>query len=453
MKRLSVIMLLCALLAVPFAVHADVAPPYNPPGTNLQPGAETTQVRMVAETVLIEVKDSGSLGTAAVTADFTMRNLGSQEERMAALFPMSSNDGRDQYPSLTGIKVKVNGKQVPTRTVSYPDLRYPSISENVPWAEFDVSFPVGQDVEIEVRYGLQGSGYPPYTAFYYVLSTGAGWKDTIGKADIILRLPYAASPQNVVLDQIGWATTTPGGVFQGNEMHWHFEDFEPGTEGQVGEMEFGLVAPWAWQAVLKERQAVSAAPNDGEAWGRLGKAYKAIFFMNKGYRTDAGGTELYNLSIEAYERCLELLPKDAQWHAGFADLLTEHGYWQYGHPEDAPELYRGLKEIQTALQLAPRDAKVLEIAEEIHYMFPDGMPTSASGYDFAWLTSTPTPRPDVWITPSPEPTEPMPTVSSAPVPPSAPAPARASNPLFHACGSAVIVPAAICLWVLKKRRS
>ena len=53
MKRISIVLLVCAMFALPSAVRADVAPPINPPGPNLQPGAET-QVRMAAETVLID---------------------------------------------------------------------------------------------------------------------------------------------------------------------------------------------------------------------------------------------------------------------------------------------------------------------------------------------------------------------------------------------------------------
>ncbi|HEX6035856.1 MAG TPA: hypothetical protein VFY83_15565, partial [Anaerolineales bacterium] len=74
MKRLCFIVLLLVLLVFPSDVRADVAPPIFPPGSNPQPGAEITQVRMAAETVVIEVlKDTTpqSLGRARVTADFT----------------------------------------------------------------------------------------------------------------------------------------------------------------------------------------------------------------------------------------------------------------------------------------------------------------------------------------------------------------------------------------------
>jgi hypothetical protein len=395
MKRLTIVLLLIALFTFPSIVLADVAPPINPPGSNPQPGTDSTQVRMVSETVLIDVnRDTmpGSLGSARITADFTMRNLGGTDESMAVRFPISANDGRGQYPEITDLLIKVGGKQISYRRASYPGVQY--MSQDVPWAEFDVTFPAGQDVGIEVAYKLNGSGYAPYTAFYYILETGAGWKDTIGSADVTLRLPYPANPQNTVLNtQIGWAETTPGGSIQGNEVHWHFEDFEPGPYEVIQNMEFALVAPSAWQTVLKERDNVSKSPNDGEAWGRLAKAYKEIFFMNKGYRTDIGGDELYKLSVDAYEKCLALLPRDAQWHAGFADLLANHSYWDSFMNSPTPETYRALDEIHTALQLAPNDAKVQEIAQNISYMFPEGISKNGTGYDFPWLTQTPTPLP------------------------------------------------------------
>ena len=452
MKRVTIAFLVAAFCILPFRVYADIAPPLNPPGTNLEPGTESTQVRMVAETVLIDVKDDrtpGSLGTAVITAVFSMRNLGTRDERMAVRFPISANDGRDRYPLVSGVVVRVDGSRVPTRNADYPDLRFPERTAS--WAEFDVSFPVEEDVRIEVAYSLEGSGYSPYAAYYYVLETGAGWKDTIGSADITLRLPYPASPQNIVLDlQIGWAETTPGGVLRGNEMQWHFGEFEPGTDGGIARMEFALVTPAAWRIVLNEREAVSRSAGDGEAWGRLGKAYKEIFLLTKGFREDVGGAELYGLSVEAYENSLVLLPDDAQWHAGFADLLAAHAYWARGGTGAPPaEIYRALEEIHTAMRLAPNDVKVLEIAERIFWLFPEAMPTTESGYDFAWLTQTPTSRPSVIPTARVDATITPNVVESAPVPSRTPSPAP--RPISPSCGSAAMLPAAIAFWSWRRR--
>jgi len=459
MKRILVFLLLLTMFAFPTAALADMAPPYNPPGSNLQPGTSTTQVRMMAETVLIDVKNDttpNSLGSASVTADFTMRNLGSQDESMAARFPISANNGYGKYPEITDIVIKVNGRQISYRRASYPDIRYYNQDQNVPWAEFDVTFPVGQDVAVEVAYNLQGSGYPnlPYTSYYYILDTGAGWKDTIGSADITLRLPYAANSQNVVLDtQIGWAQTTSDGSTQGNEMHWHFENFEPGPNGVVDNLEFALVAPFAWQTVLKDRGNVSSNPNDGEAWGQLGKAYKAIFFLNKAYRMDAGGGEIYQASVDAYEKCLTLLPNDAEWHAGFADLLANRSYWDYSSTSGSADMYRAFHEIQTALQLAPNDAKVQDIAQQISGMFPGSMSQSGTGYDFIWLTQTPTPYPTAPTTATPEPGKTVPpSTQLVPTSASTSAPTLSSKSTSPFCGSAALAPLALAFWAMRRRR-
>lgn len=349
---------------------------------------------MVAEKVIVEVQDdrlAEGLGKAHVTTLFTMYNLGSQSETMQVRFPMSANDGWGNYPQISNVAVKVGGVMIMTSTAFYESLN--AGLDLIPWVEFPVTFPPGETVMISVVYDLLGSGYYPYTAFYYLLETGSGWKDTIGSAEIILRLPYEANPLNTVQDfQIGWAETNRGAVFEGSEVRWFYEDFEPGPSGVVQNMEFALVAPGAWKKVLIAQSEVKTSPTDGEAWGRLAKTYKDLFLLAKGYREDAGGEELFRLSVAAYEECLRLKPKDAQWHAGFADLLANRSYWDSWMSGPTNNAIRALEEIHTALRLAPNDAKVKEIAENISWLFPDGMARSDSGYDFLWLTQTPTPR-------------------------------------------------------------
>jgi hypothetical protein len=463
MKRLCFITLLVVLLAFPVDVRADVAPPIFPPGSNPQPGSEVTQVRMVAEAVVIDVRKDTTpqgLGHARVTADFTMHNLGAADESMAVRFPISGNNGRGEYPEIGNLLITVNNDRVQYRRASYPDIQYWNNDENVPWAEFDVTFPSGQDVSIRVAYDLNGSGYYPFSAFYYILETGAGWKDTIGSADVILRLPYGASPQNVIMDlEIGWATTTPGGIFQGNEVRWHFENFEPGQDQPVQNIEFALVAPPAWQTVVTAQENVAKHPDDGEVWGMLAKAYKGALQMNKGYREDAGGQELYRLSTEAYEKCLSLKPEDAQWHAGFADLLADRAYWEMWTNGVTPETIRALNEIHTALELAPNDPIVREIAQNISNMFRDGMSQNGDIFDFPWLTQTPTSLPptleivladESTLTPIPVATD---TARATPVLATpvqtnpTPAP-QGSSPL---CGSVAVVPLVFMIWFVRRK--
>ncbi|MEW6288036.1 MAG: hypothetical protein AB1509_17635, partial [Chloroflexota bacterium] len=316
--------------------------------------------------------------------------------------------------------------------------------------------PAGQDVTIQVTYLIYGTGEYPFVSYSYIFHTGEGWKDTIGRADLIVRLPYEASPQNVILGETtGWSETTPGGRMDGNEIRWRFDDFEPTREN---DFEISLVMPSVWQKVLNERTNVAANPNDGEAWGRLGKLYKEAFFYRRGFRQDAGGEELYRLSVEAYEKAVALLPDDGLWHAGFADLLAVHAYYVSWEGGDATaEALRSMQEIHRALELAPNDPKVKEIAEKIYYFFPDAVNLLESGYDFLWLTATPLPSPPT-IAPTLEPTAtpeaestPIATVSAVPTreasPNPTPVPSSAGSPL---CGSAVLIPLAL-VWLRRRR--
>jgi hypothetical protein len=215
--------LIISLLFLSLPVRADVAPPDFPPGTNPEPGSEITQVRMMSETVVLDVRagaaniDSTNCyrpssapetrpARAQVEATFQMRNLGNSEERMAVRFPLSfwddRSDGYSRYPEITDVKVEVDGQPVPTTNTSVRD----SIA---PWATFDVVFPPGQDVQLKVFYTADGACADGFIAFGYVLETGAGWKDTIGQADLIVRLPYDASAMNIV-PFTGFSRTSPG---------------------------------------------------------------------------------------------------------------------------------------------------------------------------------------------------------------------------------------------------
>jgi len=438
--------LVFSTLLVPSRAHADVAPPKYPPGSNPQPGSEVTQVRMMAETVLIDVQanaPSDSLGKARVSADFTMHNLGSQTEVMNVGFPISSNDGSFEYPEITNVDVKVNSITVITHRTSGSGLRYSD--DTVPWAEFEATFPPGQDVSIQISYTLDGTGEYPYVAYYYILATGAGWKDNIGSADIILRLPYEANPQNLILDtQIGWSQTTPGGVFSGNEMRWHYENLEPTIGNNI---EISLVMPSAWKKVLTELDNIGLNPDDGEAWGRLGKIYKEITLLRRALRQDAGGQELYHLSIQAYEKAVTLLPEDALWHAGFAELLYLHYYWdiRFVNPGDNADMLHALEELNRSIELDPNNVKARSLLDDISYALPEAVSKDNDRYLLLWLTATPTPAQVI-------PTE-TPTLTATAAPSATPIPTRmagetpapTANPKQPFCSSALLIPVGIGL--------
>ncbi len=458
-ERLLLVLCVLVLVCIPTPAHADVAPPQQPPGANPEPGSDATQVRMVAETVLIDVTagaSSQSLGQARVTADFTMRNLGQAAENMAVRFPLGADDGWGHIKEITGLQVNVAGRQVLTHRIQGEDP-YFSWRDPAPWASFDVTFPPGADIPIRVEYNLEATGESPFIWFSYVLSSGAGWKDTIGSADIIVRLPYDPNDENIL-------GASPGGVNEGHTIRWHYDSLEPTTDDNFG---IRLVMPSAWQRLLAEQDNVARDPSDGEAWGRLGKVCKEIAFSSRGrgwrgagIDLDPGAQKLYQQSLEAYDKAVTLLPKDALWHAGYADLLAYHAVWAGIEGADTTdEALHAIREIHTALDLAPMDAKVQEIAGGIAWSFPDGMKRNGDIYDYPWLTATPTPLPR---TPDPaELAQVVPSIAASQVLPSATAqvladtptptalaaqtasPAATPKPSLPVCGSALLLPLAL----------
>ena len=429
---IAVIAVLC-LLSPPRDARADVAPPESPPGSNLLPGNEGTQVRMMSETVIFDVLEKSASkwpGQAKVNAQFQMRNLGNNLEQMEARFPLSywngGSDGFGNFPQITGIQIQVNGRTVQTHKITTPN---PSgiYDQAVPWAAFPVTFPPGEDVQITVKYTADGYGEYPYVGFRYILDTGAGWKDTIGSADLIVRLPYEANQQNVIFDETtGFAQTNPGSSIAGTELRWHYDDLEPTS---ADNLEVALVDPQAWIKVLSERQNIQKNPNDGEAWGRLGKVYKEICRLRRGFRQDAGGKEIYQLSVAAYEKAVAIKPKDGLWHLGFADLLWSHYYWEVymvGNT-DPSELIHTIDELKLSLDLLPGNEGAVNLAEEISYAIPGIVELQGQNVSFPVLTGTPQITPP--FAPSPTFTEtPQPSPSNTPPPPTAEPTQTATQP-------------------------
>lgn len=469
MKKIKFFLLIVLLISFTFPqsiAEADVAPPEAPPGTNLIPGNEQTQVRMMAEIVTLTISENPSDSNSAIAkteAVFTMRNLGIEEEKMQVRFPLSffngNSDGWGNFPEIDSIVVKVDGKNIQTKKENQPFFQSENSYEErqeIPWAVFDVSFPPSQDVTIEVVYDVHGYGYYPYEVFKYILETGAGWNGTIGSADIIVRLPYEVNEKNLDLSsQIGYAdgTTPLGGVINKNEIRWKFEDFEPTAENNF---HITVVTPSLWGKVLKEKAVVEKNPNDGEAWGRLAKAYKEILVLPKYMRSDPAALEILQLSTNAYQRCLELLPNDSLWHYGYADLLLSHfifNVYSKGKEDAEGILPIILLHLQTALELDSNNQQAKDLLIDISYIIPGAVSMEGDNFVFLGLTATPIP-PTPYLPPSETPQSTVEIVSTptqqivATSTNSSPQPVT-QNPL---CGGAFLLPALFGLvFVLKKR--
>ncbi len=467
MRAFAVLVIVLSMLAAPASsVHADVAPPEQPPGSNPQPGAETTQVRMVSETVTLDILSivpAGSLGQALVNASFTMRNLGSAAESMAVRFPLGVADERSGNARINDFKVKVDGKSAVLREITGNDPYYDF--GTVPWVEFDVVFPPEKDVNILVNYTLEAGGETPFSMFSYVFSTGAGWNGTIGSAALVVRFPYEVSELNVLPSyRADEANLVQDHKLSPMELKWTWTEFTP---ERGDNFEITTVTPSLWRKTLVLEAQLAETPNDGESWGMLGKLYKSFAFNSrgKGFRFgnitgDAGASALYERSLAAYEKAVTYKPLDAQWHAGFADLLMYHAYFAgLEGISNTAEMIRGLGELDTALKLAPQDAKVLEIAEQDAWYAGDGMAKEGERYTFPWLTATPAPTAKPIGTeigtvtlepPTPEATTTnQPKATSTPV--VTPTTARDKAPI-EVCGSVVFLPFMVGLFFISRKK-
>lgn len=377
MKIIKSILIVFILLTISSTqVSADISPPEPPSGTNPKPGNEITNVRMMSETVLIEINANSPFdnGYGSVTVTFTMRNLGDVDEQMDVRFPLDQTISWGNLCSapsfinttIDDIQVKVNGNPVSTET-SYQTVpvilgEEPYPTQTIPcWANFPVTFPAGKDVIIQVTYTAEPYTFGGYH-YSYVLITGAGWKDTIGSADIIFKIPYELNALNFI------SCLPKDCSVKENTVQWHYENFEP-TSNVI----LALSSPPLWQRILLETQNTTQYPNDGEAWGRLAKAYKeSIIGERWGYRDNVAGQEMYQLSKEAYQKAVTLLPNDVDWHYGFADLLCRNaGYNNFLVNSATAAWVECVQQIQQVLNLNPNHESTKEMIE--YYGNFDGM--------------------------------------------------------------------------------
>lgn len=147
------------------------------------------------------------------------------------------------------------------------------------------------------------------------------------------------------------------------------------------------------------------------------------------------------------------MPEDALWHAGYAELLGYYAEFAGYEGVDTLALkIKALQEIHRALELAPEDETVKEIAYGLTWLLDGGIMEVEEGFDFPWLTATPLPT-DVFIEPAIPGSTITPTVTvyvtevdeSATVVTAKPEVTPTAEPVAHGvnaplCGSAILLP-------------
>ncbi len=373
-------------------VRADVGVrPVLPGGSSVQPGEETP-IQMAAEVVTMTMRQATESDNALVAlnpdsygfnikpvwyeavsevdADFTMRNPTSDEVKLITWFPLASalqnndwNFNPDEIvPYLESFQVSVNGDLLDFEVTELPNPRGTD-KPLLPWASFLVTFPPGEDTLIHVSYMVplspSAKGYE--VALYYIFQTGAGWAGPIGKAELILNLPYPASAETMAdigkfslpFGSFGQVSTglPAGAILQGNQARWTWNNFEPGPEDDFA---IWLMKPRKWQELQAARTAVKADPQDGHAWLELAVIYHTLSTHWWTNPHVLFSPFYFPLAVEAYQKAVVLLPEHPAPHIGLG-LLTLASYFS-DIKSAPPEI---IQNVQDELEIA----KILEIRD------------------------------------------------------------------------------------------
>jgi hypothetical protein len=477
------ILILAGLLAsmlLPSTTRADVGVrPILPGGSNIQPD-EQTPIQMASELVIITVRQATEADNsiiqlnpeayglqfqevwysyvAEVSADFTMHNPTTQTVNLDAWFPLASTlqsiswelNPDEIVPRIASFQVTIGGTATDYSISELPNPKGDD-KPSLPWASFSIGFPARADTHIHVSYllplttAVKGSEL----ALYYVFQTGAGWDGPIGRAELVVNLPYPASAgtlMRVLPDHFSVPYSMPsldaavpsGAIMDGNQARWMWTNFEPTAQDDFSAW---LVDPALYQQVQTYLAAVEQNPDDGIAWLKLANAYRLV--ATTAYDQPSIFSSSYLSDGEAaYQKAAELLPDYPAPHTGMA-LLTLSPYLR---GSDAPPeiMQQVLDELKIAKQLEAMHPELVgegedtipsDLVEFALEMYGYGVTSDAQAVTSStasaiqtqsaatkWTptvtaTSQPTQTPTLQPSPSPKPpsTTPMSTATTQPI--------------------------------------
>lgn len=284
MKDFFSLLIFLILIGVPNISYANVAPVKIPGQTlvpleqNVMRMATTDHIEMTSEEVLIDISildkiiHEGGTATdsylrsrsqASVTASFQLKNTSEDEiNNFFVGFPFGAggythaDDQKAEWTQLRNLHVYIDGSEVAFEKKFYHTTNESSPDpESEPWAVWTMDFgKFGSELavrEIKLSYDILSSdwyftelasienlpeGIYDSAAFYYILHTGSGWKDTIGQTDVKMRFP-----KNIEFVQREFETwggdanarswsISPAGYTVDEEKHeitWEMNDWEP----------------------------------------------------------------------------------------------------------------------------------------------------------------------------------------------------------------------------------
>lgn len=236
--------------SVAVTARADSAPMWESP-VGLKPGLLDNKVRMVAETVDLQMIERDGANYVKVNALFDLLNRG-PDIRMKVGFPGYNypvNVGG--YPKQVGFSPsQLANFRAWSGTTQYQPRKEKVVLDDgmsnwgTEWFVWDMAFPRGAPVRLSVSYDQKLSEDKGAVSVFYVLTSGALWDDTIGDATITVSAPdggafLAADPET--------------SEFGGSLVVWHMHDFEPADDVRA------IYVPAAtWQNIRAAEDAMAS---------------------------------------------------------------------------------------------------------------------------------------------------------------------------------------------------
>jgi hypothetical protein len=221
--------LFTVLAAVP-----DIAPdPVPRAGETLAP-RKATAVEMSAETVRITLQED----SARIEANFTLLNTSAEKEELEAGFPTAAQPKNFTWNSKDGMNVTEWGPstirdfsaKVDGQDVKAGPKQGTSRDSHKGWLCWPMTFDGNQKRSVDVRYSVntRDDNYSEPSSLLnrqatYILKTGAGWKNNIGEALIILEME-GLSAENIVR-----AAPEPAQK-EKSSWTWRLKDFKPAAD-------------------------------------------------------------------------------------------------------------------------------------------------------------------------------------------------------------------------------
>jgi tetratricopeptide (TPR) repeat protein len=358
MKVLGTAAFVAALLSFvgtalgPSVVWADGAPMYAA-GKTLAPGDPNTPIVMDWERVEASIDGSPEETSleARVKASFRLHNTAGAV-RQTVGFPAHGPNFFVFRPKdlMRDFEVLVDGGVVETRRVELPfSWNGRSQRQPVPWYIWEMGFgpQAVRNVEVSYRHivmGIGGQPNPRLYVFHYILTSGAGWKGPIGKAEIVVKLPPWFQPGQLLM-------ALPSGYrVSGNTIAWNLSNFEPKVDIGVA-----FMTPRSWERLEAARKAVAAASHKADSHLRLAQEYARlqahIYPLTESSR-------LRDLALAEAQKALQHDPQHLPtllWLGSFHEREAR-GWWE-GLYDDG-SLEKALAYYQRAAAIAPEDGQV-----------------------------------------------------------------------------------------------